>query len=125
MNCVIPVLEINWYLSFPWCQKIPNPKANLLEQVYLKITKTFGYCCGIDWHDNIWSYPITCNQEIFWATKYQINYRFRISTTHQFENTYICAWRSRNWECQSCCWTDTHKRVHHPALFGTQNLRSP
>lgn len=72
MTCVISALERNWYLSPPWGQTIPNLEANLLERVYLKTTRTFSYCCGIEWHYDIWLYTVICNQEILRATKHQI-----------------------------------------------------
>lgn len=72
MNCVISALERNWYLSPPWDKKILPPEANLLERVYLKTTRTFGYCCGVEWHYDIWLYTVICNQEILRATKHQI-----------------------------------------------------
>jgi len=72
MTCTISALERNWYISPPWGQSTPNLEANLLERVYLKTTRNFGYCCGVEWHYDIWLYKVICNQEILRATKHQI-----------------------------------------------------
>ncbi|UKP00964.1 DUF1392 family protein [Nostoc sp. UHCC 0870] len=43
MTCIISTLEKNWYLSPLWGKKILPLEANLLERVYLKTTRTFGF----------------------------------------------------------------------------------
>lgn len=82
MTCVISALERNWYISPPWGQTIPNLEANLLERVYLKTTRTFGYCCGVEWHLETWLYTIVCDYEILRATKYQIIGLGRVQSTN-------------------------------------------
>ncbi|MEJ6487744.1 DUF1392 family protein [Nostoc punctiforme UO1] len=46
-----------WYLSPPWRGTIPPVEVNLLERVYLRTTRTFGYCCGMQWKHECWVYP--------------------------------------------------------------------
>jgi hypothetical protein len=68
----INVLRTSWYLSPPWGQTIPPVAVNLLERVYLRTTRTFGYCCGIQWKHETWLYSIDCGNEILQATQHQI-----------------------------------------------------
>jgi hypothetical protein len=42
-------LETSWYLSPPWGKEIPPLEVSLLEKVYVTTTKSFGYCCGVEW----------------------------------------------------------------------------
>jgi len=65
-------LEIRWYLSPPWGQKIPPCEVNLLEKVYLKTNRTFGYCCGVQWYGDCWNYVIEIKNDFIYATKHQI-----------------------------------------------------
>ncbi|WP_375495228.1 DUF1392 domain-containing protein [uncultured Nostoc sp.] len=67
----INALQTSWYLSPPWGQAIPPIEVNLLERVYLRTTRTFGYCCGIQWKHECWIYSIDCRNEIFHATQNQ------------------------------------------------------
>ncbi|MCC5633631.1 DUF1392 domain-containing protein [Nostoc sphaeroides CHAB 2801] len=69
---LINILETSWYLSLPWGQTIPPIEVNLLERVYLRTTRTFGYCCGIQWKHETWLYSIDCRNEILHATQHQI-----------------------------------------------------
>jgi Protein of unknown function (DUF1392) len=46
----INALQTSWYLSPPWLGTIPPVEVNLLERVYLRTTRTFGYCCGMQWN---------------------------------------------------------------------------
>ena len=68
----IITLQKCWYLSPPWGQTIPPIEVNLLERVYLRTTRTFGYCCGIQWKHECWIYSIDCRNEILHATQNQI-----------------------------------------------------
>ncbi|MCC5605000.1 DUF1392 domain-containing protein [Nostoc favosum] len=68
----INALKTSWYLSPPWGQTIPPIEVNLLERVYLRTTRTFGYCCGIQWKHETWLYSIDCRNEILHATQHQI-----------------------------------------------------
>ena len=68
----IITLQKCWYLSPPWGQTIPPIEVNLLERVYLRTTRTFGYCCGIQWKHECWLYSIDCRNEIVHATQHQI-----------------------------------------------------
>ncbi|MHC5778763.1 DUF1392 family protein [Nostoc sp.] len=43
----VNALKTSWYLSPPWGQTIPPVAVNLLERVFLRTTRTFGYCCGM------------------------------------------------------------------------------
>ncbi|WP_242054216.1 DUF1392 family protein [Nostoc sp. FACHB-888] len=53
-------------------QTIPSVEVNLLERVYLRTTRTFGYCCGIQWKHETWLYSIDCRNEILHATQNQL-----------------------------------------------------
>jgi Protein of unknown function (DUF1392) len=68
----VNVLKTSWYLSPPWGKTMPPVEVNLLERVYLRTTKTFGYCCGIQWKHECWLYSIDCRNEIVHATQHQI-----------------------------------------------------
>ncbi|MDZ7950642.1 DUF1392 domain-containing protein [Nostoc sp. DedQUE09] len=68
----INALKTSWYFSPPWGQTIPPVEVNLLERVYLRTTKTFGYCCGMQWKHKCWIYSIDCRNEILHATQNQI-----------------------------------------------------
>jgi Protein of unknown function (DUF1392) len=70
-----------WYLSPPWHSQIPPLEVNLLERVYICTTRTFGYCCGIQWKQDRWIYAIDCNRDIVHATKHQIIATGQIQTT--------------------------------------------
>ncbi|MBE9037207.1 DUF1392 family protein [aff. Roholtiella sp. LEGE 12411] len=63
----IITLEICWYISPPWGREIPILSVNLFERVYLKNSRTFGYCCGIQWHKDKWMYAIATDNEIISA----------------------------------------------------------
>jgi hypothetical protein len=69
---LITAFETSWYISPPWRQTIPPVEVNLLERVYLRTTKTFGYCCGMQWKHECWIYSIDCGKEILHATQNQI-----------------------------------------------------
>ena len=68
----INALKTSWYLSPPWRGTIPPLEVNLLERVYLRTTRTFGYCCGIQWKHECWIYSIDYRNEILHATQNQI-----------------------------------------------------
>ena len=68
----INALQTSWYLSPPWGQTIPPIEVNLLERVYLRTTRTFGYCYGIQWKHETWLYSIDCHHEILHATQHKI-----------------------------------------------------
>ena len=68
----INVLKTSWYLSPPWRGTIPPVEVNLLERVYLRTTRTFGYCCGMQCQHECWIYSIDCRNEILHATQNQI-----------------------------------------------------
>ncbi len=68
----INALKTSWYLSPPWGQTIPPVAVNLLERVYLRTTRTFGYCSGVQWKHECWLYTIVCGNEIIHAIEHQI-----------------------------------------------------
>ncbi len=68
----INALKTSWYLSPPWGRTIPPVEVNLLERVYLRTTRTFGYCCGMQWKHETLLYSIDCRDEILHATQNQI-----------------------------------------------------
>ncbi|MHC5862146.1 DUF1392 family protein, partial [Nostoc sp.] len=68
----INALLTSWYLSPPWGQTIPPVAVNLLERVFLRTTRRFGYCCGMQWKHECWIYSIDCGKEILQATQNQI-----------------------------------------------------
>ncbi|QLE59683.1 DUF1392 domain-containing protein [Nostoc sp. TCL26-01] len=65
-------LERCWYLSPPWGQNIPPVEVNVLEKVYLKTNRTFGYCLGVQWYGDCWNYVIEVKNDFIYATKHQI-----------------------------------------------------
>ena len=72
MSCIISALERCWYLSPPWRGEIPPVEVNLWERVYLKPSRTFGYCCGLGWSNGQWVYFIELENYIIHATKNEI-----------------------------------------------------
>ncbi|AVH74282.1 DUF1392 domain-containing protein [Nostoc sp. 'Lobaria pulmonaria (5183) cyanobiont'] len=68
----INALQTSWYLSPPWGRTIPPLAVNLLERVFLRTTRRFGYCCGMQWKHECWIYSIDCRNEILHATQNQI-----------------------------------------------------
>ena len=68
----INALKTSWYLSPPWGQTIPPVAVNSLERVFLRTTRRFGYCCGMQWKHECWIYSIDCGNEILHATQNQI-----------------------------------------------------
>ncbi|MBD2509490.1 DUF1392 domain-containing protein [Nostoc muscorum FACHB-395] len=68
----INALQTSWYLSPPWRGTIPPIAVNLLERVFLRTTRRFGYCCGMQWKHECWIYSIDCGKEILHATQNQI-----------------------------------------------------
>jgi Protein of unknown function (DUF1392) len=73
-------LYLCWYLSPPWHDpsgessggSISSVEVNLLEKVYIFTTRTFGYCCGIQWKQEQWIYAIACDKDIAYTTEHQI-----------------------------------------------------
>ncbi len=65
-------LDASQLISPPWGKTIPTVEVNLLERVYLKTTRTFGYCSGVQWKYECWLYTIICGDEIVHATEHQI-----------------------------------------------------
>jgi hypothetical protein len=51
MTNLVQNLEQCWYTSPPWGQRIPPLLVSLLEQVYVKSAKAFGYCTGVEWSE--------------------------------------------------------------------------
>jgi hypothetical protein len=68
----VNTLKTSWYISPPWGKTIPTIEVNLLERVYLKTTRTFGYCSGVQWKYECWLYTVMCGDEIVHATEHQI-----------------------------------------------------
>ncbi|MBW4617447.1 MAG: DUF1392 domain-containing protein [Desmonostoc vinosum HA7617-LM4] len=68
----ITVLETCWYISPPWDREIPKVSISLFEKVYLKNSRTFGYCCGVQWHKTKWSYAVDTEKEIISAWEYDL-----------------------------------------------------
>ncbi|MBD2255175.1 DUF1392 family protein [Nostoc parmelioides] len=64
MTNPINSLETCWYISPPWGQQVPVIALSLLEKVYLPSEKVTGYCCGIEWSDDGWSYSIASQKGI-------------------------------------------------------------
>lgn len=56
-------LETCWYLSLPWGKEIPPLEVSLLEKVYVTTTKSFGYCCGVEWSAKGWNYEIVSGKD--------------------------------------------------------------
>jgi hypothetical protein len=63
MTNLIQNLEACWYISPPWGQRIPPLLVSLLERVYVKRVKAFGYCCGVEWSQSGWKYQIATVQD--------------------------------------------------------------
>ncbi|BAT56813.1 hypothetical protein NOS3756_58250 (plasmid) [Nostoc sp. NIES-3756] len=68
----ITELEKCWYLSPPWGREIPPVEVNLWERVYIKASRTFGYCSGLGWSKGQWVYFIDLEDEVVHATKHEI-----------------------------------------------------
>ncbi|WP_141699899.1 DUF1392 family protein [Nostoc sp. KVJ20] len=65
MTNLVQNLEQCWYISPPWGQRIPPLLVSLLERVYVKSAKAFGYCTGVEWSEHGWKYEINaCNTNI-------------------------------------------------------------
>ncbi|BCL39654.1 DUF1392 family protein [Nostoc sp. MS1] len=64
MTNSIYALETCWYFSPPWGQQVPAIAVSLLEKVYLPSEKAPGYCCGVEWSDDGWSYAIATDRGI-------------------------------------------------------------
>ncbi len=65
MTNLVQNLEQCWYTSPPWGQRIPPLLVSLLERVYVKSAKAFGYCTGMEWSEHGWKYKIfACNTNI-------------------------------------------------------------
>jgi hypothetical protein len=77
----ITELERCWYLSPPWGDQIPPVEINLLERVYFKANRRFGYCCGLQWYQQRWDYVIDVENDIVRATKHEILGTGRIKPT--------------------------------------------
>ncbi|MEH2109072.1 DUF1392 family protein [Nostoc sp.] len=58
MTNLVQNLEQCWYISPPWGQRIPPLLVSLLERVYVKSAKAFGYCTGVEWSKRGWKYEI-------------------------------------------------------------------
>ncbi|MEH2430821.1 MAG: DUF1392 family protein [Nostoc sp.] len=58
MTNLVQSLEQCWYISPPWGQRIPPLLVSLLERVYVKSAKAFGYCTGVEWSEHAWKYEI-------------------------------------------------------------------
>lgn len=65
-------LERCWFLSPPWGEAIPSVEVNVLEKVYLKGNRTFGYCLGVQWYEDCWNYVIDIKNDFIYVTKHQI-----------------------------------------------------
>ncbi|BAY73284.1 hypothetical protein NIES23_61120 (plasmid) [Trichormus variabilis NIES-23] len=64
MTNPIDTLETCWYVSPPWGQEVRAIAVSLLEKVYLPSPKIAGYCCGVEWSDDGWSYSIASQKGI-------------------------------------------------------------
>ncbi|MBW4565001.1 MAG: DUF1392 domain-containing protein [Mojavia pulchra JT2-VF2] len=85
----ITELEKCWFLSPPWGQEIPPVEVNLLEKVYLKGLRTFGYCCGVQWYRDSWNYIIEIKDDVIHATKHQILGTGRLKDTNLKKPTFM------------------------------------
>jgi hypothetical protein len=56
----VNALKTSWYISPPWGRTIPPVAVNLLERVFLRTTRTFGYCSGVQWKHECWLYTVIC-----------------------------------------------------------------
>ncbi|MCC5600931.1 DUF1392 domain-containing protein [Nostoc favosum] len=86
---LITALETSWYLSPPWGRTIPPVEVNLLERVYLRTTRTFGYCCGIQWKHECWLYSVDCGNEILHATQHQIISTGQLETLNVQKSAFV------------------------------------
>jgi hypothetical protein len=68
----ITILETCWFISPPWGNRIPTVTISLFEKVYLKSNRTFGYCCGVQWHKDRWNYAVDTQEEIFSAWEHNL-----------------------------------------------------
>lgn len=64
MTNPLNTLETCWYVSPPWGQDVRAIAVSLLEKVYLPSSKVAGYCCGVEWSDDGWSYAIATGRGI-------------------------------------------------------------
>jgi hypothetical protein len=85
----ISELEKCWYLSPPWGQEMPPVEVNLWERVYLKASRTFGYCSGLGWNRGQWVYFIDLENEVVHATKYEIVATGRMETSIVKKPAYV------------------------------------
>jgi hypothetical protein len=69
---LINSLQTCWYISPPWGQQVPPLVISLLESAYVTTNKSFGYCCGVEWSDNGWSYTIDCAGEVSCVLEHEI-----------------------------------------------------
>ncbi len=60
---LVQTLETCWYVSPPWGKEIPPLEVSLLEKVYVTTTKSFGYCCGVEWSAKGWNYEIVSSND--------------------------------------------------------------
>ncbi|WP_341529866.1 DUF1392 family protein [Nostoc sp. UHCC 0302] len=65
-------LYLCWYIAPPWGDRIPPVEVNLLERVYVGASRTFGYCCGVQWKQDRWIYAIASAGEIIYTTEHEI-----------------------------------------------------
>jgi hypothetical protein len=77
---LIHTLEECWYISPPWGQDIPPLTISLLERVYLTTTKSFGYCCGVEWLQDDWSYAVALNDEVIYTSALQLRGTRKLQT---------------------------------------------
>jgi hypothetical protein len=68
----ITALESCWYISSPWGKEIPPLAVNLLERAYLTTTKSFGYCCGVEWLQGDWNYAVALDNEVVYTSASQL-----------------------------------------------------
>ncbi|HEY9801831.1 MAG TPA: DUF1392 family protein [Leptolyngbyaceae cyanobacterium] len=59
-------------MSPPWGQEIPRVEVNVWERVYLKTTRTFGYCSGFGWSRGERIYFIELENDTILVTKHEI-----------------------------------------------------
>ncbi|WP_341528425.1 DUF1392 family protein [Nostoc sp. UHCC 0302] len=73
-------LYLCWYISPPWGDtfgtpdgdRIPPVEVNPLERVDIGASRTFGYCCGVQWKQDRWIYAIASAGEIIYTTEHEI-----------------------------------------------------
>jgi hypothetical protein len=63
MTNLVQNLEQCWYISPPWGLRITPLLINLLERVYVKSAKAFGYCTGVEWSKQGWKYEIVTGRD--------------------------------------------------------------